>query len=238
MNLSGVFSYGNLLKTFLPGLLLLCGMVLFTDSYILFPYSQKTQTLITALAKTPAFSIVLIASTSILFGIISNSIHFKWTIPYIGKIFESRNKMFVDFKKAALSEMEHHYAKLLNIPNNHIPMSHNGFDVRAFLLNKTDVVTLQYLRESYWYYMEFQVNSIGASIFLCAASTAYTTINYLIKNISITSCILIVCLMLAFTTLTILIFAKAAYENYEKHEKKYFSFLLGTYHICRFGNIK
>ncbi len=238
MNLSGVFSYGNLLKTFLPGLLLLCGFILLADSYILYDPGQSTKRLAEELMKTPTISIAFIASGSIFLGIISNSVHFKWTIPFLGKMFERKNQDFIDFKKAVFLEIDGHYAKLLSISEKYQPIGKYGFDARAFLLNRTDVVVLQYLRESYWYYMEFQINSIGASIILSIALTIYAAVNFQAGNINYVSFVLILVVLCLFTTLIVVVFFKAACENYEKHEKKYFSFVLGTYHICRYGNTK
>jgi hypothetical protein len=238
MNFSGLFSYGNILKTFLPGMLLLTGFVLLIDAYNFYTTDPHTYILLELTAKYPLLSITILASTAIVVGILSNSIYFKWIIPLIGAVFESKNTDFKKFKETMEAEMNEHYSELLSIDPTFHPVKKSGFDVRAFLLNRTDLVALQYLRESYWYYMEFQLNAIGAIIVLYVACIVHMALRLNFKLIQDFYFWPIFTSATVFFLITIIIFSKAAYENYEKHEKKFFSFLLGTYHICRYGNAK
>lgn len=235
MNLFGTFSYGNIIKTFIPGVFFVVAIALLVDDYnylrsgvyIIFDFTSSN----------PVLSIALLIPLSIFMGIVSNSLCFTLIIPrFIEQPFKDKNPDFLEYKNSVIKEMKSHYMALLKTPSDMEKSFNDHMDVRSFLLNKKELSTLQYLRESYWYFMEFQVNSIMAITILAFGGVLNIILRY--KSGAMPSDMVFAYLIVIFLCVSVLfkMFMSAARENYVKHEKKSLSYLQGAYHICRYGS--
>lgn len=235
MNFFGTFAYGNILKTFIPGIFFVLAFSLLIDDY---NYWLTKQYLIFDMASSKEIlTIGLIIPLSIFAGIIANSICFKFIIPtFIEEPFIKKNQSFINYKIKIIKEMQDHYKNILNISSDITSEYYSHIDIRSFLLNRKNLNNLQYLRESYWYYMEFQINSIVAISLLIIAGIINILLRF--KADATAGNLVFPYIIVTIISAYILfkIFWSAAKENYNKHEKKSLSYLQGAYHVCRYGS--
>lgn len=114
MNFFGTFAYGNIIKTFIPGIFIVFGLALLADciSY----WIDQTYAVLQYSASNPVLTIGLIIPASIFAGILSNSICFAWLTPkFIGDPYERNNSEFVDYNRKLVGEMKKHYINILGI---------------------------------------------------------------------------------------------------------------------------
>ncbi|HCG9621012.1 TPA: hypothetical protein N2940_004528 [Vibrio parahaemolyticus] len=235
MNLSGAFSYGNIIKTLIPGICVTLATLSLIDAYM-FSFESRYVTF-DFVSKYSVLSLGMLIPCSIFAGIISNSVCFSMIIPkYIEKPLKTKDVEFFKYKKDVINEMNSHYFELLQYDQEMRNSFDENFDVRSLLLNRKNLSNFQYLRESYWYYMEFQVNSILSIALLSLTALLHIFLNYWMGNLGGTYALLYVVFILLSNYILFKVFMRAARENYVKHEKKSLSYLQGAYHICRYGH--
>jgi len=235
MNIFGTFAYGNIIKTFIPGIFIVFGMFLIIDSvnfwtvgkYLLIEYGSKN----------PILAVALMIPVAIFSGILCNSFCFSWFTPkFIGKEYLEKNSEFEEYRKSLSGEIVSHYANVLSIPDNLKDNFNKYTDINSLLLVRKDLSALQYLRESYWYYLEFQVNSIVAVAIIALGSISHVLLRYNADLMSGGAVFPYLFMVGLFAIVIIKLFWKAAKMNYKRHQEKTFSYLLGAYHVCKDGN--
>ena len=216
MNIFGAFTFGSLIKTFLPGFVWLAALLLL-DADIA-QLTGRTTTLWSLAAAKEQAALVLAIPASILLGLISNII-----------VFMGINDVLVrdPVKKGNASLWNLHlelcgrlrtkcWSCLDGIDETHRAAFDSNIDAEIILLNLSGVEKLSYVREQYWFHLEFQLNlllSVGAaavagviSILLNAASNQWRVIWAVL-------CVLIVAASFYFLV-------NAARRNYQRHLAK------------------
>jgi hypothetical protein len=235
MNFFGTFAYGNIIKTFIPGFLLTIAIALFIDDYIY--WRNGTFFIFNFSRSNPVLTIGFIIPISFFWGIFSNTICFTYVIPKIIETpFKIKNKEFIKYKKKIIACLLKHYESILEIPYELVVSYEKYFDVRSFLLNRENSDIVQYLKESYWYYMEFQLNSLISFGLLSLSGIINILLRYKTNTISGDLVFPFIVFIVTGYTIMFKLFIPAAKQNYKKHEEKTLSYLQGAYHVCRHGN--
>ncbi len=232
MNLFGTFAYGNIIKTFIPGIFLVFGIGMLFDC-ISFWVNQE-YTILEYCAAHPILTIGLIIPVSVFTGILSNSICFSWLTPsFIKEPYDAKNKEFLTYENQLTEEVKDRYSEILDIPENLKAGFKKYTDINSLLLVRENLNTLQYLKESYWYYLEFQVNSILAISLLASTGISHILLRYNAGLVLPASVFPYIVLILVIYILMVRLFWKSAQKNYDRHRKKSFSYFLGAHHVCR-----
>lgn len=181
MNVFGTFTFGNLIKTFLPGFLWLI-VIIFIESlfaeysgrhnlYSLFTSSKNH----TSANSIPQSALLLSIPIAILFGLISNIIVFMfvndWLVrkPFADK-YPDLKALHDQFCNRIISNKAH----LIGFENEiHKKQFLNEVDSEIIILADYDLPKFAYIREQYWYYLEFQMNMLLATISLLVVLFLY-----------------------------------------------------------------
>ena len=227
MNLFGAFGFGSLIKTFLPGLILFIILLLYLELSVY--YIHNYIGILNFLFTNPILFTLVSIPVSIILGVILNSIVFSgFSEAILEKKHKKDNKSFYDFRERIFNKINEKISHKFNLSEQDRQTFMDVIDPRYLLLHKRSLDNIMYLRESYWYYMEFQLNTLIAVLF---GIPAFITTLCILKNhdvikssalyFSITS--LVVCCFF-FTWLLM----KSAKDNLDAHRKKELSLLLGT----------
>lgn len=234
-------SFRHLIKTFVPGLFASLSLVLIFDLLVTKLINHEAHELIKAFVeKNSTLVVSLFIPISLFVGIVVNTICFMYLIPLILKKHEEKNKQFSEFSKFKKSMTEHlnvYYYK--HLYNENLNVEYNEFkthfDVYAFLLHRKNMASLQYIKTGYWYYLEFQLNSIIA-IVLGIIAIDLNLFFRKIAHIDLSMKFMILLCTLVIGSILCFILYKAIIKNLERDSKKELSYILGAYHICRAGN--
>ena len=227
MNLFGAFGFGSLIKTFLPGLVLFFVLLVYLELSVY--YFHGYIGILESLFDNAALFTIISIPVSIIFGITLNSIVFSGLSE---AILENKHKkdnvQFYDFRELIFGKINEKISKKFGLSEDDRKTFKNIIDPRYFLLHKRSLDNIMYLRESYWYYMEFQLNTLIAVLFGMPAfifSLCVLQSNAVIEPAALffaISILVVSCLL--FTWL----FMKSAKDNLDAHRKKELSLLLGA----------
>ncbi|ABD07344.1 hypothetical protein RPB_2642 [Rhodopseudomonas palustris HaA2] len=212
MNVFGAFTFGALIKTFLPGFVWLAALVLGETQ--LAPWLGWPSWGHYVIAKEYQTSATVLAvPLSILLGLISNILVFMG-------INDNLVRKPVRVKNAPLFELFDELSALLRarcwsaigcIDASRAGAFKDNIDPEQLLLHKIGVSTIGYIREQYWFHLEFQMN-LWLSITVLSAALC----GYLIGSQTPTRAILIVAVY-AFASWVLI---SAARKNYCRHIEK------------------
>lgn len=172
MNIFGAFTFGSLIKTFLPGFVwLIAFMILLADGASLVGFKTDFSTLATV--KDPA--LILAIPVSILLGLLSNVIVFMgMNDRLVRNQFSQREPRLFALHGAMVKRLRQQCWDALA----HDDLNHDDFieyvDPEVILLERLGVDKLAYVREQYWYHLEFQLNlmlSLIAGFFALAVAS-------------------------------------------------------------------
>ena len=227
MNVFGAFGFGSLIKTFLPGLLFFFAFLGYVEIFLYLVHGYAA--LHAYLFGKPVLLTAIAIPASVILGATLNSIVYSGFSEWI---LEKRHKAecmdFYDFRERMFNTITQAAGDRVTLSHE----DHNAFmtyvDPRYFLLHKRSLENIMYLRESYWYYMEFQLNTLMAlSIGLPAILAALLIVMHeslVGMQAGIASMALILLLYAGFSRL----FLKSARDNLDAHRKKELSLLIGT----------
>lgn len=158
MNIFGAFTFGSLIKTFLPGFVWLAAIVmleadisqLLQNKPVLWGYAQS---------KDQA-ALVLAIPISILLGLLSNIIVFMGLNDRLVRtpVKQSNSALCALYDDMARRIREQCWNSLSNVNPELKPAFDANIDPELVLLNSIGVDKLAYVREQYWYHLEFQMN--------------------------------------------------------------------------------
>jgi hypothetical protein len=216
MNMFGAFTFGSLIKTFLPGLVWLAAIVLLEADIAQLLGVQNT--LWTFAQSKDQAALVLAIPVSILLGLLSNMVVFmgvndvlvrspvRKANPELSKLYDELCTRVKLKCWGSLEKMDPAYSAMFT----------QQIDAEIVLLNSMGVEKLAYVREQYWYHLEFQLNLI-----LSVAAIAGASIFSILLNAGSTQARVVwvaVCVIAAL--LTILGLLAAARKNYARHVAK------------------
>jgi hypothetical protein len=227
MNLFGAFNFGRLIKTFLPGFVILIGLCLVIDSSIVLATSNR---LFLKWIERDAVLLTLISiPLSLICGIVSNMVCFTFVTDKLIRLpYNRENAALNNLQESVSNWVNEHCASKDKLNPTILNEFKNYFDLEYFLLPIIKLEKLSYLQESYWYYLEFQLNITLASIFFALAAISWSALYFPVLGLS---CRAYLCLVVAFSSLVAfvaLLSVKAARLNYDRHRRKLISFLIGT----------
>ncbi|MEJ2308419.1 MAG: hypothetical protein P8Z78_03755 [Gammaproteobacteria bacterium] len=227
MNLFGAFGFGSLIKTFLPGLLFFFAFLGYIEIFLYLVHGYTG--LYAYLFSKPVLLTAIAIPASVILGATLNSIVFSGFSEWI---LEKRHKAecsdFYDFRRRMFSKVTQTAADQFTLGDEDRNAFMTHVDPRYFLLHRRSLENIMYLRESYWYYMEFQLNTLMALwIGLPAILVALVIVmreSLLGLQAGIASMALILLVYTGFSRL----FLTSARDNLDAHRKKELSLLIGT----------
>jgi hypothetical protein len=159
MNVFGAFTFGSLIKTFVPGFVWIIALgLLWWDAHALLP------AIVPAIALPAAGEeqtvLVLAVPVSILLGLLSNIVVFMGVNDVLVRNRAPRMApVLFDLRKQLLARVRAQVWRSARLEDG---AAHAFFMERAdgelLVLETLDLNKLMYVREQYWYHLEFQVN--------------------------------------------------------------------------------
>lgn len=242
MNPLSSFSFGQLIKTFLPGLIATACPLLVLETWYEWnnPCPPTFQELLrqaftaTFLGPNLAGSLTLLALLALLLGFSLNSVH--WSL------FHNlcRDRCTPKQLKEAQKELE----KLAEEALERVLKGNYTFDakfkpsIQGYFLPQIDLAKLTFLRESYFAWYEFHMNSLVAlgmvSITLVTTSLALTA-HWELGWRGEAALLVLVTTASAAAAFFLL---WAAFRNLKEYETRSFWFLIGTLHNLPEGKLK
>lgn len=202
MNVIGSFDFGRVIKTLLPGLVILAAISALIDSAI--TLSRGTPLIAPWAAANTAIAGVLAAPLAVTLGLLSNTLFFyllheRLIERALRSSYPDLCKAEVEFKKAVVTE------KI-----NALPIAcqsealETAIDAGALLLPDMNLSALAITRKGFWFYMEFQLNmalaivfawpAIVFTTFVARADLGLATQEWIIASVVLST--LFVCLLL------------------------------------------
>jgi hypothetical protein len=165
MNIFGAFTFGSLIKTFLPGFVWLVAIVLLVVD--LQEWAGTKQSLWTQIQAKDQAALVLAIPAAILLGLLSNVVVFMGVNDYLVRrpVRASCPDLCALYDMLARRVRDRYWEALGDADPALRPAFNTHIDAELVLLHSIGVDKLAYVREQYWYHLEFQLNmllSIGA----------------------------------------------------------------------------
>lgn len=228
MNVLGVFTFGRLIKTFLPGLILFSSLLIYVEiiGFVLF----GKLTLSRLILGDSALFITLLIPSSIIAGIFSNTLFFAYANDFFISGHHRREyPEFYEFEKHITKLIKQQISTDIGVPEYLRPGFERYLDVGHFVLDKTPLDKLIFLQESYWYYMEFQVNGILATIFAAPAIALSWVLFSLQNGLASYLVLLVLVTMMVLSMFLFKVMRDGAMKNYDRHKKNHFSLIMGVF---------
>ncbi|HBL77056.1 MAG: hypothetical protein A2W90_19205 [Bacteroidetes bacterium GWF2_42_66] len=165
-------------------------------------------------------------------GIFSNIIFFTFARNYIiDNNFRLNNTKFCEFEDYITKLVKEDLIEKMNLKGDNANMFNEFIDVKSFYLNKIEIAKISFIKDSFLYYLDFQLNILLAIDFT-VPSIIYLIITQSIKSSIhwITISIIIIVLMILILLIN-LIFIKSARLNYKHHKRKYLSLVVGSFYF-------
>lgn len=221
MNIFGAFTFGSLIKTFLPGLvwLIAIGILeadvsqLVEEPPIIFAFVK---------ANTQA-ALVLAIPASILLGLLSNIAVFMGVNDRLIRdpVKKANPGLFALYDRLA-DQIRDQYWDLVECADEDVRREFNlHIDAELIMLQTIGVEKMAYVREQYWYYLEFQINLILSILMLFLSLAAFSALhansfhNFFIHVLLYFALMAPVCGLLF----------RAARKNYQRHISKMLSLM-------------
>ena len=226
MNIFGAFTFGRLIKTFLPGIVLFAASLLYLDTILTLLGADFVVTrwaidnpILTTVATVPASVILGIFLNTIVFGGLLDTLVRKPVDTKMAE-FNGKRDQVIDatIDKSGLKEL---------IEPDLMQYFRKKLDFEAFLLPRTDLNKLVFLQESYWYYLEFQINIALAAGYGSVGLIAWYTVVDGRLGLATPAAVAAGVGLLGLTAAGSLILIRTARLNYERHKLKLVSMWLG-----------
>lgn len=216
MNIFGAFTFGSLIKTFLPGFVWLVAIVML-EADISQLLHAKPALWSYAQSKDQA-ALVLSIPASILLGLLSNIAVFMGLNDWLVRspVKRANPALCELYDDLARRIREQCWKSLENVDQKLAPAFNANIDPELVLLHSIGVDKLAYVREQYWYHLEFQLNlllsvwAIAPALLLSAMlNVSSTAILLVLVSSCLLGAVLLICGLLV-----------AARKNYTRHLAK------------------
>ncbi len=169
MNIFGAFTFGSLIKTFLQGFVWLIAILILVYDYS--AVRGLNAEFWTKVAAKDQAALVLAFPASILLGLLSNVIVFMGVNDLlVRKPVRAKNReLFALHDELARRIREQSWTALAPQGNLNATQFDCNIDHEMILLERVGVEKLAYVREQYWYHLEFQLNLMLSVVFLLFA---------------------------------------------------------------------
>ena len=216
MNIFGAFTFGSLIKTFLPGFAWLAAIVLLEadarqwhdSAPVLWTYAQS---------KDQA-ALVLAIPASILLGLLSNIVVFMGVNDLLVRtpVRRANRDLCALYDMLAQRVRDRYWKSLDDADPAFRPAFNANIDPELVLLHTLGVDKLAYVREQYWYHLEFQLNLLLST----GAVALALTLSILLNGPSAPWSILLAAASVALAALAMRGLLAAARKNYARHIAK------------------
>lgn len=216
MNIFGAFTFGSLIKTFLPGFVWLIAIGILEADVSQF-VEEPPIIFSFAKANTQA-ALILAIPASILLGLLSNiavfmGVNDRWIRDPVKK---ANPGLFALYDRLA-GQIRDRYWTLVECTDEDVRKEFDlHIDVELIMLQTIGVDKLAYVREQYWYYLEFQINLILSILVLFLSMSASSALNTNSFNTFLAHVALYFALMAPVCGLLF----RAARKNYQRHIAK------------------
>jgi hypothetical protein len=238
MNENGL-DFRHIIKAFVPGIISLACFISILDLIGYLLTEGKIPFFVTEyVTKYKTISVSVILPSALFTGIMLNTICFvAFQNRFIRKIVVGNNNALSSLEKLKENVrklLTTYYYDHLNLSKHNIDNDefYEQFDYESFLLHRQSISSLLHLQRCYWYYLEFQLNSI-LTMFIILFTLGLNLIFR--EDIGITN-IQSVVIFLGSLLLCFFIswlFLKAIRLNYITDMKNNISYYLGAFHICK-----
>jgi hypothetical protein len=224
MNIFGAFTFGSLIKTFLPGVVWLLALGLLEADIA---QARNAEPFIWSFVKDhEQASLVLAFPAAILLGLMSNIVVFMGVNDRLVRnpVRKKNAELFLLYDLLATRIRDHCWTTLA-LGDTKTRQDFDAFtDVEIIMLPTLGLPNLAYVREQYWYHLEFQMNLLLSlvALFMGVAISAWT---------SASSFPAFVPQLLIYLILFVPMWAwllRAARKNYCRHTSKMLSLLAGV----------
>jgi hypothetical protein len=227
MNIFGSFTFGSLIKTFLPGMVWLLAIgILETD---IARIRNAEPFILSFVQSKEQASLVLAFPVAILLGLMSNIMVFMGINDWLVRNpVKKANPSLFSLCDHLAARIRSECCQLLALHNQETRKDFdNHTDVEIIMLAELEPTTLAYVREQYWYHVEFQMNLLLslAPLFVGIAMNAWIT-----AYSSRTLLVQLLFYLLVFAAVWTLLL-KAARKNYARHISKMLSLMAGL--LCQ-----
>jgi hypothetical protein len=175
MNIFGAFTFGSLIKTFLPGFVWLIALGIVVVDIAQW-YGRDAKMIWELLKSKDQAVLVLAIPASILLGLLSNIAVFtglnnRWVRNPVRKAEPDRFRLYDRLSQQLRDQC---WTALAWNDETLRPGFDNDIDPEIIIVERLGVEKLAYVREQYWYHLEFQLNllisllAIFAALFLSA----------------------------------------------------------------------
>jgi hypothetical protein len=221
MNIFGAFTFGSLIKTFLPGFVWLIAIGIVEADISRF---HGLEPLLFGYASAhDQAALILTIPASILLGLMSNIVVFMGVNDVLVRnpVKKKNPALFTLHDRLAKELRDRCWANLAQVDASDRAEFDRCADVEIVMLHTIGVDKLAYVREQYWYHLEFQVNLLLSIVVMIAAAIAGSVLGA--ESISTAIFHAVAYLVVAVPVCWLLFLA--ARKNYQRHIAKTMSLM-------------
>jgi len=226
MNLSRSFSFGTVIKTFLPGLVVLAAIVMVAR--VVTDLGLLSSSIWDFVARHEQAALVIAVPSAALLGLISNILVFMGLNDALVRTpVRKRNVKLFELFDLVEDQIRKNYWKHVACTKTAVREEFlKAADVELIMLPEIGVEKISYVRQQYWYHLEFQVNLIlSATLFFLALIALMFVSCQDCSNVGGLGILIV----LAYAVFLIFM-TKAARKNYHRHICKMLSLM--TSFLC------
>ena len=227
LNIFGAFTFGSLIKTFLPGVVWLLALgILEADIARLRGVDPLISTFVQAKEQA---ALVLAFPAAILLGLISNIVVFMGINDWLVRnpVKKANPTLFALYDQL-VGRIRSQCSETLALDQQQARYDFDTHtDVELIMLAELGTTTLAYVREQYWYHLEFQMNLLLSLVGLFVGAALNAGLGPSTGMSLLLNLFLYFLLFLAMGALLL----TAARKNYARHISKMLSLMVGV--LCQ-----
>jgi hypothetical protein len=224
MNIFGAVTFGSLIKTFLPGLVWLCAFAIVEADIALFCGYESYVVKILGNKEQASTLLIIAFPASIFVGLLSNVIVFMGLNDWLVRTpFKTNNKNLFELH-AKLSQMLRDKSwEMLGLNDARFKATFDRWvDPEIILVERIGPEKLAYVREQYWYHLEFQLNLLVSFCAVFAALVVSAFLNGAFDSAGGFGRLVVVVVVYGLISVWLWL---AARKNFERHIAKMASLL-------------
>ena len=225
MNIFGAVTFGSLIKTFLPGLVWLIAFIIVdADLAQLCGYESYVWKTLANKDFAPAL-LILAFPASILIGLLSNVVVFMGLNDFLVRNpLKKKQRELFDLHTSLADKVREQCWTSLALGNPALKASFDKWtDPEIIIIERIGADKLAYVREQYWYHLEFQLNLLISLVAVFIAISVSIFINYGFNLALISERMAAATIASGFICYGLLM---AARKNYERHIAKMASLMI------------
>jgi len=225
MNIFGAFTFGSLIKTFLPGFVWLIAIAMVEGD--ISRLHGVSPVILGYAAAHEQSALVLAIPTAILLGLLSNVIVFLGVNDRLVRdpVRKANPGLFALHDRLAAKLRDRCWDGLAWTDGDLRRDFDRFADAELIMLPEIGVDRLSYVREQYWYHLEFQVNLLLSIVVIFAAAT----LSAALSGKPLRTIVLHAAVYLVLAGLICALLLHAARKNYQRHIAKMLSLMAAVH---------